>query len=346
LDEARSGTGGKEMAQVFRVSQSKIKLWRHCRKAYHYKYIRKIEKRAPPRPLIFGKIAHEMIEAHINGEMPFKVLGEYEKTYSGMFKEQQEMYGDIIGDIRRVMSGYFQWWKKDPLRYLKHPKHRSKSELEFVVPLDDDLELEVVIDSIASTRDGRTWVVEHKTVSRFPEDEQFRYEDIQTSLYARVAAEVGFPNIVGVCWNYIRSKPPSIPELLKSGELTKRQNIDTTWDVYLTAILDNKLDPADYSEMRKLLKDREETFFRRVYLPVKEVIIENILSDTIMTAAEIQELHNEPSTHTRNLTQACNRCQYKSICEAELRNLDSRFILKNEYQPRKKKDEVEKTEGS
>lgn len=325
---------------MYKVSQSKMRLWRTCRKAYNYKYVQEIEPRRPKAPLVRGRIIHEMIEMMIEGKNPWKVLAEYEKQYKKLFAEQREMYGDLIGDIKRTMTWYFVWWNADPIKYLAHPATKKHSEHEFEVAIGDVL-FTGKVDSLGMTRDKRVWLVEHKSMRTFPADD-FRYTDLQSALYTRFLERTwkGL-HIDGVAWNYIRTKPPQVPELLKSGELTKR-DIDTIWPVYLEAVKGHKLDPNDYKDMQRKLVDKESSFFKRVYLPVNRSIVDNLYNETVATAHEMAELHDEPQMHTRNMTPMCSKqCEYYNLCQAELRGLDSDWIRKKEFQPREKQDEIQ-----
>lgn len=322
----------------FVVSQSKIKKWRHCRKAWSYRYIDEIEPKKKKKPLLYGSIVHEMIEAKLNGKDAFAPLEKAAKEYGKMMKEELEHYGDIIGEIRSVMTNYFEYWKKDPLKYIKSKKSGNYSEHKFQVQLHDNIYMQGTLDAVAKDKVGRVWLMDHKTTKKIPED-GWRYYDIQSAIYVKFAKALGFPEIDGVVWNYIRKKPPTVPDLLKSGELSKRSNIDTTWPVYLQAIKDNKLDPDDYKDMQEQLKGKEANFFFRTYMPINKDVVENIVNEAIMTAHEMDELQDEPTSHTRNLGYHCTYCPYFTLCQAELRNLDAKTVRKMDY--KKVEDEHE-----
>lgn len=326
---------------MFQLSQSKMRAWRSCRRAYHYKYYMEIEPRRPKPVLVRGRMIHDMIEAQINGKNPWKILDGYKKEYNKLFLEQREMYGDLIDDVDRIMTQYFVWWNADPIEYLKHPRTKKQAEHEFEVVIDGEIRFTGKADSLGRTKDKRVWLVEHKSMRTFPTDE-FRYTDIQSALYVK-HLERSWPGlkIDGVCWNYIRAKPPAVPELLKSGELSRR-DIDTVWPVYLEAIKRHRLDPNDYQDMESKLKDKWSSFYKRVYLPVNRVIVDNLNQEMIATAHEMAELHDEPQMHVRNMTPMCSRqCEYYNLCQAQLRGLDDEWLLKKEFKAREKKDEVQ-----
>jgi len=331
---------------VLIVSHSRIKLWRSCRYAHHLRYNERLEKKRPAIQLVRGKIIHACLEARINGKDWRPIIDEYEKEYNRLFPEEKEIYGDLPNDLRRLMEGYEEEWADEELTYLE--KDGKRAEFEFYVPLTfapEDIDQKTgealilfhgVIDTVARDKDKRVWVVEHKSHKKIP-SESVRFTDIQTTLYYWVAPQIGFPQPDGILWDYIRTKSPAIPELLSSGRLSKRKNIDTTWQVYYQTILEHGLDPNDYQDILEELKSRE-SFYKRVYFPPPKSIVKPLVSDLYETAKEIQALGKV--SKARNITFNCERCSYYPICQAELRGLDSEFVKKAEYKLRgEEKDE-------
>ncbi len=68
---------------------------------------------------------------------------------------------------------------------------------------------------------------------------------------------------VGVYYNIVRKKLPVVPALNKDGTTTKRKDIDTTYDVFLSALEDRDQDPADYAEILDILREKGNTFYYR-----------------------------------------------------------------------------------
>jgi hypothetical protein len=172
---------------------------------------------------------------------------------------------------------------------------------------------------------GRVWCIDHKTHRVIP-DEDARFSDIQTVLYYWALKQNGY-QVDGVCWDYLRTKAPAVPEKLKAGGLSRRANIDTDQVTYLKAIRDNGLNPDDYKDMLDLVKDK--VFFKRVFLPApSKALVESVVSDFFNTAREIES----SESCVRNLTKDCKMCSYFAICSAEVRGIESNFIKKQLYQ--------------
>lgn len=339
-----------------KISNSRVKKWNSCKRAHHYAFNEKIEKKAAPAPLYKGKIIHECIEDMIYGRDWNQTLEKYIEEYNKMFEEEKEQYGDLPNDLRTILQGYEKHYKDDGLTYLE--LNGKKAEHDFAIEIsrepclhcdgkgyDDNtkeacqkcggkgerpLFLVGKIDAVAQDKQGRVWLVEHKSFKNLP-SEDFRWTNQQATLYTWVMPQIGFPKPAGVIWDYIRTKVPAKPELLKSGGLSKRKNIDTTRDVYLETIHEYGLDPNDYQDILDYLEGSEDNFYRRIYLPTRENIIKPIVDDVINTAKEIYYLGE--TLKTRNLGRDCSFCAFKTICQTEIMGGDAEFVKRTEYRP-------------
>lgn len=325
---------------TFRTSHSKIKAWRTCKNMAHYRYIEKIEPIKKARPLIFGSIGHEMLEEKIEGGKPENALAQAEKVYGNMFREEQEAYGDIIGDLRSVVGMYHKRYANDGLTYLKINGRRAEHEAE--IDLGEGVVLIVKLDAIAQTKDGRTWAMEHKFKKAIP-DEDERFFDIQTSLYTEFPQSFGLQKFSGVLWDYVRSKAPSVPELLKKGGLSKALRIDTTPEVYLQAIRDNNLNPADYQDILAELKGREDNFSKRVFMPRNAALGKTLASELRQTSLEMEK--NLGKDRTRTIERHCKWCSYRLLCRSEMLGLDAEFVRKHDFRKKEKRNEADLKAG-
>lgn len=323
---------------MYIVHQSTIKCWRKCRRLYHYRYVERIEKRKPPAPLMRGTVVHEMIEAHANGTDVWAPVEAFKKRYAKLFAEEREHYGDLVGEIERLMSGYFEWYKKDPLVPFSLVKGGPKAEHKFSVNLTPSIILEGKVDLAAHDRMKRKWLTDHKTHKQLPQGD-IKYSDIQSALYCW-ALECEYPKLKfdGVAWNYIRWKAPVIPDLLKDGSMSRRKNIDTTWAVYRQAVKDAGLDPKDYADMKQELDGKEGDFYVRSYLPVNRTITENLLEEARVTAREMKRKGGRDKTRT--IEKHCSWCEFYNLCQAELRGLDADFIRKHDYKEKVDEEQV------
>lgn len=306
------------------VSQSKIECWRSCRNRFYYRYTLKLEKKNKPYHLLRGTIVHDMLEAHYKGLNPWKPYSVAMDRYKSLFRVEREEYGDLKNDLKLLMKGYFLNYKKDV--------EILEVESEFRVPLTTKIYLTGKIDAIA--REQRLkWLMEHKCVNIIPEGSTVPYTNLQSSIYLWVKERLTGKMPDGVLWNYLRGKKLSKPQLLKDGSLSKR-GIDATWSMYKHEILSNDLDVKDYLDMKKSLEGKETSFFQRKYLPTNQTLIKNVIADTITTAQEIEKYGGKD--RTRNLTKNCDYCEFKDPCLSELKGLDTKWIIKQNFKERKK----------
>lgn len=305
---------------------SMVRSYRRCPKQYEYKYIRALQRKKPAPPLIRGSILHEMLDARALNKPAKKVLATYEEKYSGLFREEQETYGeDFLGDIRKIYDGYLRRYGADEgIEWLA-------SEEFVAVDLSKTLRYTGHLDKrLRTQKDGRHWIMDHKTHKNIPTEEH-RYSDYQILLYAWAYNQTHPSTPVdGVVWDYIRTKAPRVPEPLKKGGLSQAVNQDTDYATYTRTLAQLKIDPAPYAEFLEGLKKRSETkFYQRIFLPLPpKAMVESVVKDFRETSTIMHGLKVYPRTMTRD----CSWCEYYRLCNSELRGLDAAFIQKTEYE--------------
>lgn len=334
-----------EFDPVIRLSHSRMKAWRRCQMEHHYKYVQKLKRKTKARPLYLGSAVHELIEEQLETGSFETKLAEIRKEFNKLFEEEREMLGpipDLAGDI---VTRYFKQWADDGLEY---PRRRWGRRTEYKVEfyLDNHTQFIGFIDAYPQDSMGRNWLMDHKTCRNIP-DENARFFDLQLLLYVWALPQLGYPKPDGVIWDYIRTKPPAIPERLVKGGFSKAKNIDTTYDVYMKTIID-ELGPdkaQDYLEFAETLRGKEDKFNRRIYLPSPSVkMVENVVADFRETAWQIRTLG--PTAKVRNMTRDCRMCSFQPLCNAEVRGLDTDFILKTEYERKDAEENPQENDDS
>jgi len=314
-------------------------LARKCARAHYYRYTLRITRRRPFRKPLIGIILHEMIDAWIKAQTiddynndPWKVLEFHEKKYADLFQEEREKYGDIPQLTSQIFEGYMRRWKDDGITYVG-------AELPIKTNLTDDIELVGKLDAIVMMPSGLRFLLERKFMTKLATAED-RFSDIQTLLYfwAWNREHRKEEQLDGVIWDYGRMKPPTVPEVLKSGELTRRKDIDTDAYTYLEAIKDNGLKPGDYVEQLNMLKGKETTFFERVPLPAPpKKMVETVVEDARITAIMRKQMGDIAPRDGMSMFN-CKTCEFRSVCEAEVRGHDWEFVTKRDYKPREERD--------
>lgn len=307
------------------ISQSKVKTYRRCRRAFHNKFVLGLQRIKRKRPLVFGSLIHELIEAHLEGKNWRKKLKKIDLKDGKMFRREREMYGNIILDIGYIMEDYVDHWEGS-IKPIKHDGHYA--EHEFRIELDDGLWFTGKIDAVVKAK-GMRWLMEHKSFSRLPSEDE-RWRSVQAAVYFRALEEMGFKRIDGVLWDYISSKPCNVPgELTPTGKISQAR-IDTLPSRVKAWIKEEGHKKKDFSKMLADAKANRANRFLRLYSPVKPRIVDSIWDDFVDTAKEIQD--NFGTKKDQNIDRHCSWCDYQPLCKAEATNSDLEWLLKREYQ--------------
>ena len=330
------------MSQPEHISFSEVSSYRRCPKQWEYRYLKRIKRKFKGVRLLRGEILHEMLNAYVNskiikgydGNDPWDVLEEYADKFGAYFEEERDMHGDIIGDCGKIFEGYLRKYRKDPLTY---EASEIKVELDLSKLGSGAINVTFIgfIDKIARDAQDRRWIVGHNVLN-YMHTAGERCAEQRLLLYGwAYGMENPKDKLDGVCWDDARAKAPTEPEVLKSGELSKRKNLDCDPYTYLKVIRRERLDAKQYVDMLELLEGKEDTFFERVFLPKPSTnMIIEVVNDFLQTAAEIQAKRDGGRCARSMSTFNCNTCEFRTLCEAEVRGLDSDFIMKSEYVPR------------
>lgn len=333
--------------EILQLSHSRLKSWRRCEMQHHYRYYQRLRPKSKGLPLFVGTGVHSMLEAQVVRGDWRPELADFRKEFNKIFQEEREELGDLPTTIEGIVTSYFDRYKDDGLTYPK--RHRGlQAEIKVTVDLDNHTRFLGFIDKFPRDSEGRNWVMDHKTCKSIPEEAQ-RFADLQLLFYVWLLPQLGYEKPDGVIWDYIRKKAPSVPEPLVKGGLSKAAKIDTTYEVYMATvdqcIKAKTISPDDrtgYEEFAKTLKGKEEKFHRRIYLPANNsVMVDNVVRDVMVDASEIRR--RGPNAQVRNMTKDCSFCSYYSLCQAEVRGLDSEFIRQSEYTTKEKVDVKEET---
>jgi hypothetical protein len=316
---------------MFNVSRSKVALWRKCRRAYHYKLVENLRAKKKSRPLQFGSIVHKMLEEYAEGNDPFEILDRIATVNQQMFAEEREEYGNIIEDIRCIMSEYFDHWDDEKGKHekaIKYVRIKGKSsEHDFSIDIGD-IRVKGRIDSIARTPfSGLRWLVEHKTFGSLP-NEDHRWRNLQSSVYIKVMQIMGWKRVDGILWDYIKSKSPTAPQLLKSGKLSKKA-IDTLPSRVTETLIGYGLNPKAFGTLIMSAQHNKHSYFQRIFNPTKQYVVDAVFDEFMQTAREMSELHGKSSI--KNIERHCDWCDFEPICRAELQGSDVDFVKERQY---------------
>ena len=322
------------------ISNSKLKTFTRCQRAYYYKYVLNLQGKSKKQALERGTLVHACLEEYYRNNFdPKKIVGplkDYMKKLKGMFDEERVAYADIPNEVAQILRRYHGHWKDSNNFEIAKIKKELIIEKALIIPVTGSVEIGVTLDMAVEDNMG-LWVWDNKTAKTLPSDD-FRTTDTQSALYEWALEETMNIKVKGIIWNYLRTKLPSVPEVLKNGTLSRRANIDTDKYTYKKAIKAVGQDPADYADFIKGLPD-SKNFYHRIRNPRNPKMIKEVLQSAIITGKRIVALlgENKPHYYVRSISFMCDRngCEFRSLCMADMMGLDTKFMMKAQYEPRK-----------
>lgn len=324
------------------VTHSMLKSFRRCPRQFYYKYVERLKPKVDKsRPLKMGTWMHSLLEEYYSGR-DWKVKHqELCQQYSNLFDEEKEALGDLPNDCKRLMLSYLWHYganKEDKF----HGWDVEQVEFTIETPLMVIDGKEVIyrgrVDLAVRDRYG-LWLVDHKNMKSFP-DFTFRLLDGQSALYLWAYAQEGI-DVQGFIWNYLRTKSPSVPAVLKDGKRLSKAKCDTDYPTLVRAIRDAELDPEPYRDwLRTLKNDRWEqdkiqtsTFFHRSVLEKDEGMLDRVAAEAAHTYARMRAYDwSDMDSVERSPDRSCTyMCSFTELCSAELFNGDAPFLRRQRY---------------
>lgn len=321
------------------ISWSELKTFQRCPKQHQYKYVDRLVAKGKQRPLYLGSWVHSCLEQfYIGGDWKIG-HAPYLKDYNSLFEEERVALETKRGKrgrplpeiVEQIMKSYVWYYRDEGWKVIA-----TEQAFEVDTPLKINgrvQPLQGIIDLIAEDPEGRWWVIDHKTASTIPDAGAFHAMDPQLMLYPWAAKEAWGWDIAGVIYNYVKSKPPGIPQLTaKTGQLSKRK-IVTDYPTLFRFLKKNGYDPNDFRDQLRPLR-RKSPFLRRYRLPRESVVTKEVLLDALTTAKHIRE----DKRRYRVITRDCSsQCSYHDLCRAELNGFDTSIMRKQNFTPKEER---------
>jgi len=330
------------------ISVSEVQQFLRCRRMWDFVSHNRqslVRSGLPTLSLHSGTLVHSALHAHAQGGDPIatlklkaaeaeaKAVAEYQKVV-GASPASEELTN--LNDARElcmsVVRNYFAHWGDKPVAPLEY----LKTEIAFRVPVDVNIPGKNVFligtfDGIARSASGkRLWIVDHKTFTRRT-DARYLIRNFQFVAYVWAAKSLFGDQVAGLLYDGVWMKQPVIPEVLKSGALSKKA-IDTTPAVYLACLQELGLNPADYgefiSELTRKQLDPASSFFVRHEFMYSDGGLRTFERE--VTAA-LRDMVNSPSIYANFRWEGCWDCQITDLCDAVQLEEDVDFLIKHKY---------------
>jgi hypothetical protein len=206
-------------------------------------------------------------------------------------------------------------------------------ELHFKVPCPPTKGLHGYIDAILMDKEtGFVWCTDYKFRKSLSPDEDEAF-NIQNCVYAYACQKMGIDVTGTMTWQHINT-PAADPKINKDGSISTAK-IKTTWRHYAQFCEEHGQDPQDYYlDMEEKLRDIE---WCRATLEYRNPeTIDRIWKECVVPAAkQVKAAHNKNADNFRSLYPwNCKMCQYKELCQAELRDHDADFVRTSQFTKR------------
>jgi bacterioferritin (cytochrome b1) len=340
-----------------KLSHSSVESFRRCEQQYQYRYVRGLRRKVGSPAPTLGNVLHTYLAAYYKDVQ--KGLNDPEDSHlvaklacSVEHYAQMQAFSNIafmtgsldvakeFEDMPRLAENLIDRYfsargRPDADRY-EVLLVEEKLEAVLRTELDEDGNVVHILNGRLDmiTRDRATDLValwEHKS-RKYTPSQGVRLRDYQTIIYSALWEALGdVPPIDQIIWNYIRTKPPTEPEVLKNGTLSKKKNIDTTWSVYAEAIKNLGLRTSDYLDMRQRLEPRELTVYFPRYESETLINRDLLLDDVITTGDEMEEAEarwRDGVRPVRNFSPFCDHCDYLKLCNAAITGGDEDDLIR------------------
>lgn len=309
------------------VSYTQLKTWKRCRQKWYYRYVRGLIPKERVKKIELGNYGHALLEAYYKGEDLQQASENYWREQTkDMFQEEMIEYQEVRDQAEQLVK-----------RYIKHYQEKGEEfkvlavEEHFQVTIPKSTtDLQGVFDLVVEDDTGELWLVDHKFTSiDLDKYEENLVLDEQANYYLWALAELlgDYRAVSGIIFNLIRTKLPTVPQVLKSGRLSKAKNIDTDVDTYLQAIKDNRLNPNDYTDILNYLKENSRPFFKRCKVCRTPEELECVKN-------ELYEVSKDMKNYSiyRNATKDCSwDCLYRELCIMESKGIKDDFYIENNF---------------
>lgn len=318
----------KEVMAIF-ISYSRESTYLHCPYQHWLRYVRRLEKKKPERPLYFGTDFHRLLELRNDPEALKAAKKDIKETFYELPPSYQSDLGDnYVQDLFTIFKDYTHVYQG-----VRQPQ-LTEQTFSIVVGKDGTEPIVFVgkIDELyLLKRQGvkSITVGEHKTFTNKP-NMDLLVMNPQKCLYAKAAYFLKGILPDKVKWDYIKSTPASQPIWLeKTKRFSEAASTKITPMSWRRACKEHGiLDPEILAKGDRYASNISEFFFQ-VELDIDPAMVEDIWDGYMYTAKQI--IRYGSGNKTKNVTRDCSWCSYRDICYSEMTGGDTEYIIAKDY---------------
>lgn len=311
------------------ISYSRESCYLHCPYQHWLRYVRRLEKKRPERPLYFGTDFHRLLELRNDPDLLKKAKEDIKDAYYAMPASWQADLGEnYVEDLFTIFADYKKVYKG-----ARQPKVTEKPfELEVGAYRGEPIVFVGKIDELYLLKHNgikQITVGEHKTFSNKPNMDVL-IMNTQKCLYAKAVQYLKGILPERVKWDYIRSVPADQPIWLeKSGRFSEAASRKITPMSWKRACKEhNILDPEVLNKGERYADNISEFFFQ-VELDIDPAMVDLIWEGYLYTAKQI--IRYGETNKVRNVTRDCSWCPYHDICYTEMTGGDVEYVIGKDF---------------
>lgn len=312
-----------------------MSLYLSCPYAHYLRYVKRLEKKRPERPLFFGSDFHTLLELRNNKEELKKAKQSIVDTFYGMPPSWQSDLGENYPqDILTIFKDYQRLYKDAPQPQVTEQEFDIKvgeykgEPIEFVGKIDE---------LYLKKRNGvkRIVVGEHKTFNQKPNMNTLVMNP-QKCLYAKAVQFLKGILPDKVKWDYIKSSPSIYPIWLdKSKRFSEAASTKVTPMSWRRACREMGILDKEVIQRGEKYKGNISEFFFQAEMDIDPAMVDNTWEGFIFTAKQIIRFGEK--NKTKNVTRDCSWCTFHDICYAEMTGGDAGYVIGRDFKERERK---------
>jgi hypothetical protein len=284
-------------------SYSDLATFQRCPKKYEYYAIQRLAS-PDAEALRYGSLVHEALAALYRGENWREHTENLYQTvkWHNDYEDVQTLVEEYEQHAREVYQDFDNW----------EVLHVEESFVHEGIGFTPDL-------VVRQRTTGDVWVVDHKTTSRFPEDEWEKVTNLQHLLYVYGVRRI-YPETRGFIFNWLLRVKQGELKLRKDGKVANLTRVNTTFSQLMRFIRENNV--PMYPELEARLEELRDgsTRFARTVLTVTRTAAENAWREAKLVARLIDETPEDG--FYRVVDFGCRWCPYETICSLEYLGYD------------------------
>lgn len=317
-----------------------------------------LEPKAPNLFFFLGHLIHDAFDVYYSGNAKdlmtaFEISKHYnwEKLLAkneGMWDFEVEKYAGQLVLAEDMMYNYSLWIKQQ--NYEGSPA--ADNNLEFI-SMETNWEIPAFtmsgrksprvyfsgrFDGIIRRLDtGELWLFESKTSQNPPGLIRSLRNDNQATMYLMAANEIMDEPVVGVMYNILLKKAPTMPQILKSGKLSQNKRAATSYELFMEVARDEHRGYSNqdihrmYGDYLDYLKTKAP-FVQRVYIRRKESHLELFRREAHKIALEM--VNPNTAIYPNPSAMNCGWCKFWDVCVARYNGESPDAYLDMDFQAR------------